>query len=146
MKSIFIVVLIALSTMVYGGKYSDPQPTFDKPREIFMKLNSSDVEKANHLLGTIYNLLKDYPAETLKVAVITYGPGMRILLKSGDKRTKSRIESLMEYDVEFIGCRNTMATMKWTQKDFLDDISYVQAGLTEVIERQVGGWIDATPY
>jgi len=145
MRNIIIAIFI-FSTMIYGARYSDPQPTFDKPREIFMKLNSSDVEKANHLLGTIYNLLKDYPAETLKVAVITYGPGMRILLKSGDKRTKSRIESLMEYDVDFIGCRNTMATMKWTQKDFLDDISYVQAGLTEVIERQVGGWIDATPY
>ncbi len=145
MRNIIIAIFI-FSTTMYGARYSDPQPTFDKPREIFMKLNSSDIEKANHLLGTIYNLLKDYPAESLKVTVITYGPGMRILLKSGDKRTKSRIESLMEYDVEFIGCRNTMATMKWTQKDFLDDISYVQAGLTEVIERQVGGWIDATPY
>jgi intracellular sulfur oxidation DsrE/DsrF family protein len=52
----------------------------------------------------------------------------------------------MEYEVDFIGCRNTMATMKWTEKDFIDNITYVQAGIAQVIERQVGGWIDATPY
>ena len=52
----------------------------------------------------------------------------------------------MEYDVEFIGCINTMQTMGWKKKDFIDDIDFVQAGIVEVIERQAHGFIDATPY
>jgi len=142
-----IALLIVSSMVLFAGmKYSDPKPTFDEPRRIIMKLNIADIKEVNHIIGTIYNLLKDYPSDTLKVTVIAYGPGMRVLKRDYDKHTLSRISSLMEYEVEFIGCRNTMVTMKWTKRDFIDDISYVQAGVAEVIEKQVGGWIDATPY
>ncbi len=146
MKKIFMILIIATVSLFAGMKYSDPKPTFDDPRRIIMKLNMSDVKEANHLIGTIYNLLKDYPSDTLKVTVIAYGPGMRVLKKDYDKHTLSRIRSLMEYEVDFIGCRNTMQTMKWVEKDFIDDITYVQAGIAEVIEKQVAGSIDATPY
>jgi len=145
MKKIILLVSASLWLMA-GMQYSDPKPSFDHPRQIFMKLNMSDVHEVNHMLGTIYNLLKDYPSDTLKVEVIAYGPGMRALKKDYDKHTLSRIRSLMEYEVDFIGCRNTMQTMKWTEKDFIHNITYVQAGIAQVIERQVGGWIDATPY
>jgi intracellular sulfur oxidation DsrE/DsrF family protein len=52
----------------------------------------------------------------------------------------------MNYDVEFIGCLNTMATMKWKKDEFIDNIDYVQAGVAELIEKKASGWIDATPY
>jgi intracellular sulfur oxidation DsrE/DsrF family protein len=139
--------LIVSSLMLTAGmRYSEPKPSFDAPPQIIMKLNMSDVKEVNHMLGTIYNLLKDYPSDTLKVEVIAYGPGMRTLKKDYDKHTLSRIRSLMEYEVDFIGCRNTMETMKWTEKDFIDNVTYVQAGIAQVIERQIGGWINATPY
>ncbi len=142
----FLLFLFGSFSLFAGMKYSDPKPTFDAPRQIIMKLNMSDVKEVNHMLGTIYNLLKDYPSDTLKVEVIAYGPGMRALKKDYDTHTLSRIRSLMEYEVDFIGCRNTMDTMKWTEKDFIDNITYVQAGIAEVIEKQVEGWINATPY
>ena len=146
MKKFITIALIASMSLLAGITYSKPKPSFDEPRRIIMKLNMSDIKEANHLIGTIYNLLKDYPSDTLKVTVIAYGPGMRVLKKDYDKHTLSRIKSLMEYEVDFIGCKNTMDTMKWTKKDFIDNISYVQAGIAEVREKQVGGWTDATPY
>jgi intracellular sulfur oxidation DsrE/DsrF family protein len=94
----------------------------------------------------MYNILKEYPSETLKIVVVTYGNGMRALRKDYDKATLKRIASLMEYDVEFIGCRNTMETMKWTEDEFIDDISYVQAGIVELIEREVAGYIGVLAY
>ena len=36
--------------------------------------------------------------------------------------------------------------MGWTKKDFIDNLTYVQAGIAEVIERKVAGWIEVTPY
>lgn len=143
---VLFLTLFFVSSLEAKMHFADPKPTFDTPRQVIMKLNRSDIHYANHLLGTIYNLLKIYPAETLKVAVLVYGPGMRVIKKDYDKKTLERIESLMEYDVEFVGCLNTMETMGWTQKDFIDDIDYVQAGVAAVIERQAAGWIDATPY
>lgn len=130
------------------GKYNfqKPIPSFDNPRQIIMKLNNKDIHYANHMLGTIYNILKEYPSDSLKVVVIAYGPGMRVLKKDYDKHTLDRIRSLMNYDVEFIGCINTMQTMGWKKSDFIGSIHFVQAGIVEVIERLAHGYIDATPY
>jgi len=145
MKKFLVFLLIPLFVFAKYN-FKEPKPTFDNPRKIIMKLNKKDKSYANHLLGTIYNILKEYPDGALKVVVIAYGPGMRVLKKDYDKKTLSRIKSLMEYDVEFIGCINTMQTMNWKKKDFIEDISFVQAGIVEVIERQAHGFIDATPY
>ncbi len=142
-----------LPVLFWGGAtlsakmhYADPQPTFEHPRTIIMRLFRSDVQAANHLIGTINNLLKAYPEDALKVAVIAYGPGMRVLRKDYDPATLKRVRSLLAYDIEIIGCLNTIQTMRWNPKAFLDGVTWVQAGVAEAIERKAGGWIDATPY
>ena len=118
MKSFLAVIM--LSIFVYGeSTFSDPQPTFDEPRKVAIQVYDSNLEKVNHNLSTIYNILREYPEESLKVVVITYGNGIRALKKDYDKDTLTRIKSLMEYDVEFIVCKNTMETMKWTKDDFI---------------------------
>ena len=145
MKKILLVILMAVFS--YGqSKFSDPQPTFDNPRKLVINMHDSDLDTVNHTIGSIYNILKEYPSETLKVAVVLYGKGMRVVKKDYDAATLNRIKSLMEYDVEFIGCKNTMETMKWTQDVFIDGIDYVQAGIVEIIERQTAGYIGITPY
>ena len=143
---IVLAAAIMIGTLSAKMTYADPRPTFDNPRRVIMRLNSKDVQKANHLIGTINNILKEYPREALQVAILAYGPGMWVLRRDYDAPTRKRLRSLQMYDVEIVGCRNTMQTMGWTQKDFLDGIDYVQAGVAEAIERQVAGWIDATPY
>jgi uncharacterized protein len=145
MKKIIIMVLIAVFSYAQST-FSDPQPTFENPRKLVINIHDNDLEIVNHNIGTIYNILKEYPSESLKVAVVLYGKGMRVIKKDYDEATLNRIKSLMEYDVEFIGCKNTMESMNWTQKDFIDGIEYVQAGIVEVIERQTSGYVGVTPY
>jgi len=142
-----IILLIALSIFAFGKmQFSNPQPTFLNPRKWVIKMHVSNLSTVNETLGAIYNVLKEYPSDSLKVAVICYGKGMRVLKKDYDPHTLLRIKSLMAYGVEFVACKNTMATMKWTKKDIISGVSYVQAGIAEVIERVAGGWIDVTPY
>ena len=145
MKNIILIVLMAVFSYAQST-FSDPQPTFEKPRKIVINIHDNDLETVNHNIGTIYNILKEYPSETLKVAVVLYGKGMRVIKKDYDAATLNRIKSLMEYDVEFIGCKNTMETMKWTQDDFISGVDYVQAGIVEVIERQNDAYFGITPY
>jgi len=145
MKKIILFILLVVSAFS-KMEFANPQPTFDHPRKWVIQLNYNDVERVNHTLGAIYNVLKEYPSESINISVVTYAYGMRVLKKDYDKKTLQRIKSLMEYDVEFVACKNTMKTMGWTKKDFIDDLTYVQAGLAEVIEKQVDGWILATPY
>lgn len=145
MKKILLVLI--LSIFAYAqSTFSEPKPSFDNPRKVAIQIYDSELKKVNHNLSTIYNILKEYPSESLKVVVIAYGNGVRALKKDYDKKTLSRINSLMEYDVEFIVCKNTMETMKWTQDDFIEDIEYVQAGIVELIERQVDGYVGIIAY
>ena len=145
MKKLILVMLLVISSFS-KMEFSEPKPTFDNPRKWMIKLNFNDKQRVKHTLGAIYNVLKEYPAESIKISVVTYAYGMRVLKKDYDKELSSKVKSLMEYDVEFVACKNTMQTMGWTKNDFIEDLTYVQTGLAEVIERKVDGWIEATPY
>ncbi|MGB1227444.1 MAG: DsrE family protein [Poseidonibacter sp.] len=145
MKNLLIVLFFTV--FVYGETtFSNPKPTFDNPRKVVFQIYDSNLDKVNHNLGTIYNILKEYPEESLKVAVVAYGNGMRALKKDYDKATLVRISSLMEYDVEFFACKNTMESMKWTEEDFIEDLEYVQAGIVEFVEKQIDGYIGVNAY
>ncbi len=145
MKKVVLILLVTLYSFA-TSTFSDPQPTFDEPRKVVFQLSDSNLSKVNHNLSSIYNILKEYPSESLKVVVVVYANGMKALKKDYDTKTLKRMTSLMEYDVEFIGCRNTMKTMNWVENDFIDDIEFVQAGIVELIERQVDGYIGITAY
>jgi len=145
MKKLLILMLSVVMSYAQMS-FSDPQPTFENPRKWVIKLRVADKETVNHMLGSIYNVLKEYPTESIKIAVVAYGKGMRVLRKDYDAHTLSRISSLMDYEVEFIACKNTMETMKWTKDEFIDDLEYVQAGVAELIEKQVDGYYETTPY
>jgi intracellular sulfur oxidation DsrE/DsrF family protein len=141
-----LLFLVMVSSLYSQMEFSDKKPTFDDPRLWIVKLNTNDIDKVNHILDNINNVLKIYPSKTLDVTVIVYSSGMRVLKKDYDKNTLLRIKSLMEYDVEFIGCKNTMETMGWKEDDFIEDINYVQAGIAQILERVASGWIELTPY
>ncbi|MGE3593680.1 MAG: DsrE family protein [Arcobacter sp.] len=144
-KKVLLISLLAIFSFA-ESKFSDPQPTFDNPRKVVYSLYVGDLETVNHTIGSMYNILKEYPSESLKIVVVAYGKGLRVLKKDYDANTLNRVKSLMEYDVEFVACKNTMETMKWTEKDFIDGISYTQAGIVEVNEKQQEGYIGITAY
>ncbi len=145
MKKLLLIILI--SVFSFGEmEFADPKPTFDNPRKWVIKLRSANIDDVNHMLGSVYNVLKVYPSDSIKIAVVTYAQGVRVLKKDYDPDTLQRISSLIEYEVDFISCRNTMETMGWKDEDFIEDIFYVQAGIADVIEKQAAGWIGVTPY
>lgn len=146
MNKLLLILFLITSTVFAKMEFSDPQPTFDEPRKWLINLNTSDKKKVNHIIDAINNVLKEYPQEALKVRVVAYSSGMRAIRKSYDKKTLERIRSLQEYDVEFVGCRNTMETMGWKEDQFIDNIEYVQAGIAEAIEKIVDGYVPMTPY
>ncbi|WP_066162298.1 DsrE family protein [Aliarcobacter skirrowii] len=142
-----IVIFFCFCVFAFSqSSFGNPQPSFDNPRKVVYSLYVNDLDTVNQTIGSIYNILKEYPSESLKVVVVVYGKGMRVLKNDYDKDTQARIKSLMQYDVEFIGCKNTMQSMNWTEDDFMDGISYTQAGIVELIERKVDGYIGIVAY
>lgn len=146
MKKLLLILLLAV--FAFGSVvYSDPKPSFEAPRKWLIRINDSDVTKLNHTLDSMNNVLKGYPEETLKIKVIFYANGVRAARSDYDAKVLKRIKSLMIYDnIDFIVCKNTMDTMKWTKEEFIDGVEYVQIGIADVIERIADGWIDVTPF
>jgi intracellular sulfur oxidation DsrE/DsrF family protein len=146
MKKALLLVLFSLFAL---GKmeFSDPQPSFDTPRKWVIPVKTDDIEVVNHIIGGINNVLNEYPPESLQVAMVFYSSGMRVIRKDYDAKTLTRLKSLMDgYEVEMVGCVNTMKTMGWKKQDYIEGIVYRQAGIAEILERSTAGWIVFAPY
>ena len=146
MKKALLLVLFSLFAL---GKmeFSDPKPSFDTPRKWVIPVKTDDIHVVNHIIGGINNVLNEYPPESLQVAMVFYSSGMRVIRKDYDAKTLTRLKSLMDgYEVEMVGCVNTMKTMGWKKQDYIEGIVYRQAGIAEILERSTAGWIVFAPY
>lgn len=95
------------------------------------------------MINYVVNLQKAYEPGHIDIAVVCLNDGIFLIKK--DTPLKERVQSLMDVGVEFIACENTMDTKKLTKNDMLYGISYTRAGMQEIIERRLAGWINLVP-
>lgn len=144
------LMLLVLAVSVQGAQAGEtqlaaPKPSVDAPRRIVVSLSTKDPDKVNSVLYNVVNIQKFYGQDQVEVAVIGWGPGIRALLKQ-DSTVRPRIESLMQYGVSFVACKNTLDfTDGRAVGDLIDGVEWVQAGLPEIIERRLNGWVDIWP-
>ncbi|MBF0246536.1 MAG: DsrE family protein [Alphaproteobacteria bacterium] len=124
-----------------AGTLAEPAPSIDNPRMVVLTLNEKDDKRVNAVLSNAINIQKFYGADNVMIAIVAYGPGIWSVL--ADSPVKARVESLMMYDVEFIACGNTLESIH--RDDLLEGVERVQAGLPEIIERRLSGWVDLNP-
>lgn len=123
---------------------ADPPPGFDNPRRIILQLTSDDPKVVNNILYNAVNLQKFYGQDNVQIAIVAFGAGMEALYEKTTP-VKDRITSLQQYGVEFIGCGNTMATTGHSPEELVDDVAVVTAGIAEIVERQLRGWVYIRP-
>ena len=143
MKRVFVwlLLIVALSA---DTEFAEPKPSIDNPRKIVFPITHGDDESINHVLSSANNVMKFYGPENVQIAIICYSKGIRTLLKK-EKKIAVRVRSLQTYDVEFIACGNTMRTLKITPEDLIEDVEIVTAGIVELVERDLKGWIYIRP-
>jgi len=119
-----------------------PPPSFENPRKLVIQLNSPDENHQQTVLNNISNLLKFYE-NNVTIAVVVYGPAIGMLMKGSP--FAERIESLTMYGVEFVACGNTLIATHRKRENLLPNVGYATAGLAEIAERQLEGWIYLKP-
>lgn len=140
----FWIALIIAIWPAQASDLADPKPDMDNPRKIMLQLTSSDDSKVNSILYNAINIQKFYGMDNVQIAVIAYGQGVKALLKE-TSTVKDRIDSLLQYDVEFVACGNTLDTLGKRTEDLLPGVERVQAGIPEIVERKLNGWTYITP-
>lgn len=144
-SAVALAVLLWL-TPAFGAEtvLAKPEPTPDSPRRVLLQLSSDDPRAVNDLLYNVVNIQKFYGQDNVRVAVVSFGAGNRTLYKDSSP-VKARIESLLQYDVEFVACGNTMEVTNRSKTDLIDGVEVVTAGIPEIMERQLHGWIYIRP-
>ena len=139
-----IMFLLSLALVKADLEYSDPAPSMENPRKVMFAITDGRERAIHHVLSSANNILKAYGPENVNMKIVVYYDGMKALLKK-NKEFTVRVDALMQYDVEFVACRNTMRTKKIKESDLLDDVRIVQAGIMEMIERSYDGWVNIKP-
>ncbi|MBI4666362.1 MAG: DsrE family protein [Nitrospinae bacterium] len=147
MKSRMALFLVSALLLINGipawaDTIASPEPAFDNPRKLVIQLNTGDVKQQEAVFNNVSNLLKFYE-NNVRMAVVVFGQGIDVVLKGS--AFNERIQSLKAYDVEFIACGNTLKVRQKTKDDLLPGVGYATAGLAEIAERQLSGWVYLRP-
>jgi len=126
-------------------EFAEPKPSMENPRKFVFPITSWNKDEVNHVLGSANNVINFYGVDNTEVVIVAYSQGIKSLLKHQDSAIAQRVRSLMTYDVEFIACGNTLKTLKIEEKELLDEVEVVTAGIVEIIERQLRGYIYIRP-
>jgi uncharacterized protein len=109
-----------------------------KRHKIVIQVSDPDPAKWNLALNNARNLQEDVGAANVDIELVAYGPGIGMLKL--DAPTNSRIADATKSGVKVLACENTMRNMKLVRDDMHPNISYVPAGVTQIMTRQSEGW------
>ena len=149
MKKLLVLFVMMLSLVWAETELTEPKPSMVNPRKFVFPITSADENEISHVLSSVSNVVKFYGVDKCEVVIVAYSQGIKSLLKEPkffDKDIQKRLKSVMLYDsVEFIACNNTMKTYDIKEKELLKDVEVVTAGIVEIIERQLAGYIYLRP-
>ncbi len=141
----FILILLSFCIIAFGDtEFADPKPSFHNPRQIVFSVTEDSPHALNHILSVANNVLKFYGPEKVQMKIIAYSKGLKLLYKS-NKTITARVDALMQYDVEFVACGNTMRTLKVKKEDLIEGSIIVTAGVVELLESVKSGWTYIKP-
>ncbi|HQS67917.1 MAG TPA: DsrE family protein [Sulfuricurvum sp.] len=142
-RKLLIIAILSLTSYA-ETQFAEPKPSMENPRQIVFSITSGDDESINHVLSSANNVLKFYGPENVEMEIVAYYHGIRALLKN-EKKIAVRVKALMQYDVKFIACGNTMETKKIKPTQLIEGSEIVTAGIVEILERVKSGYIYIRP-
>lgn len=138
MIKFFLLVVFMCLTSYGETRLAKPEPSIDNPRKILFCITAGDDESINHVLSAANNVLKFYGPENVEMEIVAYYHGIRALLKR-EKEISVRVRALMQYEVKFVACGNTMETKKIKPSELIEGSEVVTAGIVEMIEQIKSG-------
>ena len=136
-------VAFAGATFLIAAHAQNAGATALKRHKIVIQVSDSDPAKWNLALNNARNLQDDVGAANVDIAIVAYGPGIGMLKL--ESPTGARVADAMKANVRVVACENTMRGQKLTKDDMLPAISYVPAGVTEIMTKQGQGWAYLRP-
>lgn len=142
----FILILLTFCSMTFGDTiFAEPKPSFENPRKIIFSITQDSVYAIDHVLSVASNVIKYYGVDNVEMKIVAYSKGIRLLKDRYGSTTSKRVDALMQLDVEFIACENTMKTYDIKKDELVEGSVVVTAGVVELLERVKDGWTYIKP-
>ena len=102
------LVVSAFAMLALAANYSPAKAAegFEPAHKVVIQVDSADVKEQQLALNNAANLLKHYGPDNIKIEMVAYGPGLKMLTDKSE--SKERIRSLSQQDIQFSACANTM--------------------------------------
>jgi uncharacterized protein len=133
----------AIALLVPAAFAQQPAAMTVKKNRIVVQMSDADPAKWNLALNNIRNLQDDVGAANVDIELVAYGPGIGMLKM--DAPVAQRVSDATKAGVKVLACENTMRGQKLTKDDMNAAISYVPAGVTEIMKKQTEGWAYLRP-
>ena len=108
-----------------------------KPR-LVIQVSDAEPGKWKLALNNARNVQQDLGAQNVEIEIVAYGPGIGMLKMESD--AAPGVIQAMTNGVKVIACENTMRNQKLAREDMQGGISYVNAGVVEIMQKQREGW------
>jgi intracellular sulfur oxidation DsrE/DsrF family protein len=108
-----------------------------------VQVSDGDSARWNLALNNAKNAQNDLGADKVQIEIVAFGPGIGML--KFDAVTASRIDDAIKSGIGVVACENTMTAQKIAKADMNPSISYVPAGVVQIMKRQQEGWAYIRP-
>ncbi len=141
-----VMSALAAVLLVAAFSLSNTANAADKERKVVLQISDASAEKQALVLNVANNLQQYYGVDKVKVEIVAFGPGLRLLFK--DNVNKDRIGGLIGRGVQFSACENTVKVM--TQQlghapAINDRAVSVPAGIARIMELTDQGYTLVRP-
>jgi len=141
------LAVLTASAMVANTQASDEDelrfPGDPADHKVVYQFNKAEESYHNAVLFSVGAMLRKY-GDNIQITVVGIGPGIHVLGKNPkrpvSKEVRQKINSLIQYGVEFHVCGNIMKALKWTEKDIIDNVKIVEVGAADLMELQEQGY------
>jgi intracellular sulfur oxidation DsrE/DsrF family protein len=110
---------------------------------VVVQVSEADPARWNLVLNNVANLQDELGAANVQVEIVAYGPGIGML--KFDAPTNSRVSDAVKAGVAIQACENSMRNQKLLRADMHPGVSYVPAGVVQIVKRQQEGWAYLRP-
>ena len=133
-------VLALAATFTFGAS---AQTVAAPKAKVVFQVSDGDAAKWNLALNNAKNVQQDLGADKVDIEIVAFGPGIGML--KAESLTANRITEATQSGIQVVACENTMHAQKLTKADMQTNISYVSAGVVEIMKRQGEGWAYIRP-
>ena len=111
--------------------------------KVIFQVSDNDPAKWTLALNNVKNIQQDLGRDNVDIEVVAYGPGLNMLKL--ESAVSARVGDAIAQGVKILACENTMTNNKIAKDDLLPNLSYVKAGVVELMVKQRQGWAYIRP-